>query len=398
MGFFDNDNMSWADFDGSGDVDSAENYLGLEILEGDGNDRDDMDLDYDSDDLDYDSDYVDDPDDMDLDDYNEIESDDFGNDRISLGLEISVSLDPDDDEYEKNAAEARELMASENCPTAMKYYSLSEEEFLFAKAIKENFDVPCALPDETDRSKVTPAKILKKIAKNDVELAVAVWEWCVKEFMPYKKFAPYAEDLLSYDILDNIYGCYYTDDFLYCVVRHMTNSPDFCRTVMQNGEYYDFGAAYLIGAALHENIYETADAIFGIYLERAKDDYRLLKEMIDRVLYWCEYNKDTQSVEYFRNHMLPLVKEANQEVFECEVDEWEESISEHMAEMDDEGQTFNSLEELQEHISEKAKQGDVKEFKWVGPCEFEMVVSAEDEDDLERKLKEMFGDAIEREK
>lgn len=33
MGFFDNDNMSWADFDGSGDVDSAENYLGLEILE-----------------------------------------------------------------------------------------------------------------------------------------------------------------------------------------------------------------------------------------------------------------------------------------------------------------------------------------------------------------------------
>ena len=398
MGFFDNDNMSWADFDGSGDVDSAENYLGLEILEGDGNDRDDMDLDYDSDDLDYDSDYVDDPDDMDLDDYNEIESDDFGNDRISLALEISVSLDPDDDEYEKNAAEARELMASENCPTAMKYYSLSEEEFLFAKAIKENFDVPCALPDETDRSKITPAKILKKIAKSDVELAVAVWEWCVQEFMPYRKFAPYSEDLLSYDILDSIYGCCYTDDFLYCVVRHMTNSPDFCRTVMQNGEYYDFGAAYLIGAALHENIYETADAIFGIYLERAKDDYRLLKEMIDRVLYWCEYNKDTQSVEYFRNHMLPLVKEANQEVFECEADECEESISEHMAEMDDEGQTFNSLEELQEHISEKAKQGDVKEFKWVGPCEFEMVVSAEDEDDLERKLKEMFGDAIEREK
>ena len=36
---------------------------------------------------------------------------------------------------------------------------------MFAKAIKENFNVPCALPDETDRSKVTPAKILKKIAK-----------------------------------------------------------------------------------------------------------------------------------------------------------------------------------------------------------------------------------------
>ena len=32
MDFFDNDNMSWADYDGSGDVDSAENYLGLEIL------------------------------------------------------------------------------------------------------------------------------------------------------------------------------------------------------------------------------------------------------------------------------------------------------------------------------------------------------------------------------
>ena len=165
MGFFDNDNMSWADFDGSGDVDSAENYLGLEILEDDENDRYNMDLDYDSDDTDYD---YDDP-------YDEIESDDYGNDHISLAIEVSVSVDLGDDEYEKIAAEAQELMASENCPTAMRYYSLSEEEFLFAKAIKENFDVPCALPDETDRSKITPAKILKKIAKNDVELAVSVW-------------------------------------------------------------------------------------------------------------------------------------------------------------------------------------------------------------------------------
>ena len=184
MGFFDNDNMSWADFDGSGDVDSAENYLGLEILEGDENDRDDMDLNYDSDDLD-------DPDDMEIDDFDGMESDDYGNDHISLALEVSVSVDLGDDEYEKIAAEAQELMESENCPTALRYYSLSEEEFLFAKAIKENFDVPCALPDETDRSKITPAIILKKIAKNDVELAVSVWEWCVQEFMPYRKFAPY---------------------------------------------------------------------------------------------------------------------------------------------------------------------------------------------------------------
>ena len=395
MGFFDNDNMSWADFDGSGDVDSAENYLGLEILEDDENDRDDMDLDYDSDDMDYDSD---DPDDMELDDFDEIESGDYGNDHISLALEVSVSVDLGDDEYEQIVAEAQELMAGENCPTALKYYSLSEEEFLFAKAIKENFDVPCALPDETDRSKITPAKILKKIAKNDMELAVSVWEWCVKEFMPYKKFAPDAEDLLSYDILDNIYACQYTDDFPYCVVRHMTRNSEFCRTVMQNGEYYDYGAAYLIGAALHENIYETADTIFEIYLERAKDDYRMLKEMIDRVLFWCEYNEDIESVEYFQSHMLPLVKEANQEVFECEADEWEESISKHMAEMDEEGQTYDDLEALQEGISEKAKNDDVKDFRWVGPCEFELVVSAEDEEDLERKLKEMFGDAIERDK
>lgn len=393
MGFFDNDNMSWADFDGSGDVDSAENYLGLEILEDDENDRYNMDLDYDSDDTDYD---YDDPDDPELDDFDEIESDDYGNDHISLALEVSVSVDLGDDEYEKIAAEAQELMASENCPTAMRYYSLSEEEFLFAKAIKENFDVPCPLPDETDRSKITPAVILEKIAKKDMELAVSVWEWCVQEFMPYKKFAPDAEDLLSYDILDNIYACQYSDDFPYCVVRHMTNNPEFCRTVMQNGEYYDYGAAYLIGAALRENLYEMADTIFGIYLERAKDDYRLLKEMVDRVLFWCESNEDTQSVEYFQNHMLPLVKEANQEVFECEADQWEESIFEHMAEMEEEGQTYGDLEALQEGISEKAKLDDVKDFSWVGPCEFEMVISAEDEEDLERKLKEMFGDAIER--
>ena len=46
--------------------------------------------------------------------------------------------------------------------------------------------------------------------------------------------------------------------------------------------------------------------------------------------------------------------------------------------------------------SEIAKFDGVKGFRWVGPCEFEMVVSSENEEDLERKLKEMFGDAIER--
>ena len=96
--------------------------------------------------------------------------------------------------------------------------------------------------------------------------------------------------------------------------------------------------------------------------------------------------------------MLPLVKEANQEVFECEADEWEESISRHMEEIGEEGQTYTCLEDLQDGISEKATPGDVKDFRWVGPGEFEMVVSAEDEEDLERKLKEMFGDAIERDK
>lgn len=388
MDFFDNDNMSWADFDGSGDVDSAENYLGLEILEDSENDREDTDLDYDSDDLD----------DMEPDECYETGSEDYDNNHISLDLGVTVSADPGDDEDEKIASEAQELMESENCPTALRYYSLSEEEFLFAEAIKENFHVSCALPDETDKSKISPAIILEKIARKDVELAVSVWEWCVQEFMPYKKFAPEAEDLLSYDILDSIYGCCYTDDFVYCVVRHMAKNPEFCEAVMQSGEYYDFGAAYLTGAALHENLYETADTIFGIYLERAKADYRLLKEMVGRVLFWCESNEDAQSVEFFRNHMLPLVKEANQEVFECEADEWEESISRHMEEIGEEGQTYTCLEDLQDGISEKATPGDVKDFRWVGPGEFEMVVSAEDEEDLERKLKEMFGDAIERDK
>lgn len=86
-----------------------------------------------------------------------------------------MSVDPGDNEYEKIAAETQKLMESENCPTAMRYYSLSEEESLFAKTIKENFDVPCPLPDETDKSKITPARILKKIAKSDMELTVSVW-------------------------------------------------------------------------------------------------------------------------------------------------------------------------------------------------------------------------------
>ena len=77
--------------------------------------------------------------------------------------------------------------------------------FIYAQAIKDNFDLPCALPDEDEEREMDFCDIIAKIAKRDIPLAFKVWEWCLEQFAPYIEYCEYAAEEMSSDVLGKLF-------------------------------------------------------------------------------------------------------------------------------------------------------------------------------------------------
>lgn len=58
-------------------------------------------------------------------------------------------------------------------------------KFLFSQAIKDNFDLPCNLPDEDEEPEMTLSDIVNKVSRYDCELAARIWAWCLENIGPY---------------------------------------------------------------------------------------------------------------------------------------------------------------------------------------------------------------------
>ena len=69
-------------------------------------------------------------------------------------------------------------------------------DFLFAQAVKDNFDFSkfenapdFHLREEDAHYKMTFIEVLQEIGKYDQNLAVTVWAWCLEQFLPYIRYA-----------------------------------------------------------------------------------------------------------------------------------------------------------------------------------------------------------------
>ena len=90
-------------------------------------------------------------------------------------------------EIRKMQVRSRFIMEKADTITAANYLSC-DSGFLYGQAIKEHFSLPFSLVDE-DRTRLHQLPdIIKRIAKQNPELALQVWHWCLETFMPYAKY------------------------------------------------------------------------------------------------------------------------------------------------------------------------------------------------------------------
>ncbi len=230
-----------------------------------------------------------------------------------------------DSEYEKKLkARCRFIIDNADTIPAANYLT-HDGEFLYAQAIKDNFSLPCSLPDEDETRKLEFYEVLCKIAKYDVPLSFEVWSWCMEQFLPYSEYDDRCGNDLSAEVIDELYS--FPDDYITKLVHHMSNNDSFCQTVMTAGGAQADSIPELIVETINEGLFETAEYLFRVGLENLCGNRKKIIAFTDEVIILCKNYEELESVEYFRDNLLPLVKAIPLGKAESKIAQWEKEIA-----------------------------------------------------------------------
>lgn len=236
--------------------------------------------------------------------------------------------DEEYDSYDEDEATCRRFV-QENADKiiAAKYYS-QISGFLYAQAIKDNFKIPCSLPDEDEKREMAFREILAKIAKRDTQLSFEIWDWCIKQFLPYSEY----DDNCVDDLCAEVYYHDYTlpDDFTTKMIFYMSKHDNFRKSLIMIDNNPAAHLPELIAKAIMEKLPDTADAIFKEGLEKIKDSWQKVNIFTDGIISWCKEDEGVETVEYFRDKLFPMIKDIQDGMVQDEIEEWENSIVEYI--------------------------------------------------------------------
>ncbi|MDO4563724.1 MAG: hypothetical protein Q4C12_07830 [Clostridia bacterium] len=232
------------------------------------------------------------------------------------------------DEYEKKEKACCNFIIEKADEILAADYLSHSSGFLFAQAIKDNFKLPISLPDEDEERELGFSKIICKIAKRDIALSFKVWAWCLEQFLPYVSYDKYSASEMSDSVIDELYN--YPKNYRTALVKYMDANPDFCQKIMGAFNGVPSGLPQLITAAIEEQLFRTAQALFKSGLEKANGKWKEINQFTKNTLLNCKNYDELESIEYFKEQMLPLVKAIDIGMVQDEIEDWEKEIAEYI--------------------------------------------------------------------
>ncbi len=200
-------------------------------------------------------------------------------------------------------------------------------DFLFSQAVKDNFDLPLTLPDEDERSEFSLREILVKIQKKDVSLALKVWDWCLEQFLPYERYAPFSRGIMTNNLLDDLY--YFTDEFRAALREYLNSHADFRSKLIRQSAEMPQNLGELTVRMIRDGYTETAKAVFDDGLYRAEGKWRDVNNLMDQIINYARDNKELETAEFVEENFLPRMKEYSDGMILDEIEGWQKDITEY---------------------------------------------------------------------
>jgi primosomal protein N'' len=96
----------------------------------------------------------------------------------------------------------------------------------------------------------------------------------------------------------------------------------------------------LISQAIKEELFKTANTLFKYGLEKAEKEWKKINALTEGVILWCKNYEELESMEFFRDNLLPMVKAIQLGMVQDEITEWEKDIAEYINRVEDECEQY----------------------------------------------------------
>ena len=221
-----------------------------------------------------------------------------------------------------------EFILSRSCIAAQ--YLTVNNGFLYVQAVKEHFSLPIELPDEDEEPVTCFDEMLLELAEYDVNLAVEIWRWCLKEFGPYQRYMGSDDDL--YCILYSTND--YPESFMDIAVKALAEDECFRVELLQNNPSFPHGADSFVSYALLHGQVDEAKALFEISLRNPHARVKDRDEFIECVISNCSNWDELESMEAFKFHLLPVIHELNDRRIQRLLPKIEKTVNEYIEEVE----------------------------------------------------------------
>ena len=211
-------------------------------------------------------------------------------------------------------------------------------EFLYAQAVKEHFDLPCTFTDEDLSQRTKFYRVLLKISKKDIPLSLEVWSWCLDHFLPFSHYGDAQEDDMSEAVIDKLHD--FSGKFRKKLICYMGEHPGFLDTMMRAGDEPFVFLDVLVGDAIKAGSFTTASILFEEGLKRGGSRCSDVIDLVDDTISDCETFNEVESIEYFRDHLLPMVKKDKRKTVLNKIEGWKKRIEIYIDEVVSEDEKY----------------------------------------------------------
>ena len=241
-------------------------------------------------------------------------------------LETGLILGLDEKTKAHNIKQCDFVLKYHDKYVAAKYLSIQFGEFLYAQAVKENFDLPFNIPDEDEQS-VTPIDdLFRQIHKKCKEQLFPIWKWLIENFVPYMDYSSDNGYDLSTGIIANC--LYINDNFISELADYIVENTFFGKVIMKLSPSLDNEYGTLFARLLQKNQTELVKEMFKICANKDIDSAHI-SGVICGFIEACSNYNELETMELFEQHIFPIIKAIDKSDIQESISAWEEEIQDY---------------------------------------------------------------------
>ena len=267
-----------------------------------------------------------------LDRLDAIKESDFPNKRMyeaaceKVKLETGLILGLDEKTKEHNIRQCDFILEYHEKYIAAKYLSIQLGEFLYAQAVKENFDLPFNIPDE-DEQMVTPVDdLFRQIHKKCKKQLFPIWKWLIENFVPYMDYSSDNGYSLSTGVIAN--GSYIDDKFISELANYIAENNFFGKVIMELSPSLDNEYGTLFAHLLKNKHFDLVKEMFKICANKDIDSAHICG-VIYGFMEACSNYNELETMELFEQHIFPIIKAIDKPDIQDNISAWEDEIKEY---------------------------------------------------------------------